>query len=207
MKTLKEKGITLVALSVTIIILLMLAGVTIAQISGEDGLFSRVKKAVGDYQSTQSYEEQAILEFEKYVTDFTITGGDEEVALKIVGVEAKAGTDKIDVVVEIEGTASKIEYSIDYGETWKTKEDDIVSKKYTFEQLKPGSYIVKVRAYDEEGRYQEATSNIVTVIPITTAEEKYVLEGKTYLTGEGELKAGNMAKHETVGNIKCRRNI
>ena len=41
----KEKGITLVALIVTIIILLILSGIAIATLGGENGLFARVKQA------------------------------------------------------------------------------------------------------------------------------------------------------------------
>ena len=44
MKT-REKGITLIALVITIIILLILAGVSIATLTGENGLFARAKQA------------------------------------------------------------------------------------------------------------------------------------------------------------------
>ena len=40
-----EKGITLIALIITIIILLILAGITIATLGGENGLLAKVKKA------------------------------------------------------------------------------------------------------------------------------------------------------------------
>ena len=39
----KNEAITLVALIVTIIMLLILAGITIATLGGENGLFARVK--------------------------------------------------------------------------------------------------------------------------------------------------------------------
>ena len=45
MKSKEENAITLVALIVTIIILLVLAGITIATLGGENGLFARVKQA------------------------------------------------------------------------------------------------------------------------------------------------------------------
>ena len=45
MKLKKEQGITLVALVITIIILLILAGITIATLSGENGLLSKAKRA------------------------------------------------------------------------------------------------------------------------------------------------------------------
>ena len=41
----KNKGITLIALVITIIILLILAGITIATLGGENGLLAKVKKA------------------------------------------------------------------------------------------------------------------------------------------------------------------
>ncbi len=45
MKIKKQKGITLVALVITIIILLLLAGIAIATLGGENGIFAKVKQA------------------------------------------------------------------------------------------------------------------------------------------------------------------
>lgn len=42
----QERGITLIALVITIIVLLILAGVSIAMLTGENGLLSRSKSAV-----------------------------------------------------------------------------------------------------------------------------------------------------------------
>ena len=44
MKSKEENAITLVALIVTIIILLVLAGIAISTLGGENGLFARVKQ-------------------------------------------------------------------------------------------------------------------------------------------------------------------
>ena len=41
----KQRGITLIALVITIIVLLILAGVTIATLGGEDGILKNAKKA------------------------------------------------------------------------------------------------------------------------------------------------------------------
>ena len=67
MSKLREKGITLVALVVTIIILLILAGVTIIQIGGNNGLFSKVRKAVEEYKGAQKNEEMIIGEIETHL--------------------------------------------------------------------------------------------------------------------------------------------
>ena len=45
----KNKGITLIALVVTLVILLVLAGITIAALRGENGLLSKTKQAIEKY--------------------------------------------------------------------------------------------------------------------------------------------------------------
>ena len=40
-----DRGITLVALVITIIVLLLLAGIAIASLGGENGIFAKVKQA------------------------------------------------------------------------------------------------------------------------------------------------------------------
>lgn len=52
----QNKGITLVALIVTIIILLILAGIAISSISGENGLISKMKLAKEKYSISESKE-------------------------------------------------------------------------------------------------------------------------------------------------------
>ena len=49
----KEKGITLIALVVTIIILLILAGVTLSLALNQEGLFNRARNAGEQYEAAQ----------------------------------------------------------------------------------------------------------------------------------------------------------
>ncbi len=53
----KTKGITLIALVITIIILLILAGVTIATLTGENGILTKAQKAK-EQTEIASQEEQ-----------------------------------------------------------------------------------------------------------------------------------------------------
>lgn len=55
-----QKGITLVALVITIIILLILAGITVATLSGDNGLFNRAKQAKNNTLDAQNAENEAI---------------------------------------------------------------------------------------------------------------------------------------------------
>ena len=76
-----EKAITLVALVITIIILLILAGITISQLSNS-GIFNKAKTAKEEYQNAQDYEDAEIArltnQIELYANGGTITA--EEVA-------------------------------------------------------------------------------------------------------------------------------
>ena len=56
----QEKGITLIALVVTIIILLILAGVSISIIAGENGLFAKANEAVDNYKKIAKEEAEML---------------------------------------------------------------------------------------------------------------------------------------------------
>ena len=59
-RSLQERGITLIALVVTIIILLILAGVTLNIALSDNGLFSETKEAAEKYKQAQSDEEEMV---------------------------------------------------------------------------------------------------------------------------------------------------
>ena len=59
-KIMKNKGITLVALVVTIVIMLILAGVTLNIALGENGLFKMAKNAVKVYEESSKKEESEL---------------------------------------------------------------------------------------------------------------------------------------------------
>ena len=67
-----QKGITLIALVVTIIVLLILAGVSIAMVAGEGGILSRAKDA-GWKSKLSSAEDVVGLYVSNYITDFYST--------------------------------------------------------------------------------------------------------------------------------------
>jgi hypothetical protein len=70
MKNLKnQKGITLVALVITIIVLLILAGVSLSLVSGGDGILSKASNAV-DQNEIASAKEQVELVVAEKQTDY-----------------------------------------------------------------------------------------------------------------------------------------
>ncbi len=66
---LKEKGITLIALVVTIIILLILAGVTLNMAMSGDGLLAKARKAATDYNQKAIEEKLQLMYAEKIMED------------------------------------------------------------------------------------------------------------------------------------------
>ena len=62
----KERGITLVALVVTIIVLLILAGVTISMTISGDNLFSRARQSTDQYNGAQYNEAVTMNEYTDY---------------------------------------------------------------------------------------------------------------------------------------------
>ena len=71
----KEKGITLVALVVTIIILLILAGVTISMTLSGQGLFDRTKNAAQKYNEASVTENTTITNYINAFEDYNKTYG------------------------------------------------------------------------------------------------------------------------------------
>ncbi len=63
----KEKGITLVALVVTIIILLILAGVALSITLGDNGLFRMSQNAANAYTHASDREESTLTSIESEV--------------------------------------------------------------------------------------------------------------------------------------------
>lgn len=63
----EEKGITLVALVVTIIVLLILAGVTITLALSQNGIIERAKNAGNSWNEGVANEEAAMSNFTEYV--------------------------------------------------------------------------------------------------------------------------------------------
>ena len=78
----KEKGITLVALVVTIIVLLILAGVTISLTVGNNGLFTRAGDAANTWKKLDTNEQMEIESFantyDETVNNLALANGNEK---------------------------------------------------------------------------------------------------------------------------------
>jgi len=73
-------GITLIALIITIIILIILAGISINMILGNEGLLNKAKYAKESYSNSQQQEEVEIAKYSNKIDEYTtITNGNREI--------------------------------------------------------------------------------------------------------------------------------
>ena len=79
-KKITEKGITLISLIVTIIVLLILAGVSIAMLTGENGILTQAKNAKEETENATKKEQEDLAKLEAIVNgeDIVITPVDDE---------------------------------------------------------------------------------------------------------------------------------
>ena len=132
----EQKGITLVALVITIIVLLILAGVTIAALSGPNGILTNATQARGDTLKSEAKEAVTMaintILTNKYagVAENTTTPGSEvfnnltllnivtEINNNYGGTAATNGTDKIDYT----SGGYKVTVTLDTANNYKVKE-------------------------------------------------------------------------------------
>ena len=69
-----KKGITLIALVITIIVLLILAGVSIATITGENGILERAKSAKEASENVTNEENSRISQYENEIDNYSTLG-------------------------------------------------------------------------------------------------------------------------------------
>ena len=107
----KEKGITLVALVITVVIMLILAAVAIGSVTG-DGLFNRTRQAAEAYENASKKESDQIQtlmnEIDEYLTGNTDNEGVDPKEVAVVG-------DFVNYSVQVDSNGNDV---IDEGETY-----------------------------------------------------------------------------------------
>lgn len=65
----KERGITLVALVVTIVVLIILAGISLSLVLGTNGIATKAKEGKTNYEAAATAENQALMNASAYIND------------------------------------------------------------------------------------------------------------------------------------------
>ena len=121
MKNFKETyGITLIALIITVVIMLILAGVAIAAVVDGDGLFNRTKQAVEAYENAAEKEEEDIQKLLNEIDNYLngVSGEDPLVKLPDGSFDAEKGVNMPDT--------SKLPSSTTKYVTWNYNETDSI---------------------------------------------------------------------------------
>lgn len=178
MRKRENNGITLIALVITVIVLLILAGVAITMLSGENGILRQAASAKTEYEEKSKEENEGL--FLQTLEMYEATGKD--VSLEEVVEEAKQyGIDK--------------DFDINSNLKYKGKNDDIkekIMKKYVISDLlKPG---VRYSVVDGVGYF--------TGDEIITAEEISAKGYSVYKTPEVDTPLTNVDLGTTGYTLK-----
>lgn len=169
MKKLKtEEGITLISLSVTIIVLVILAGVTISYVVGDNGFIKQAQgietNAIAAEQEAQE-QINALKSEEKYTEDGVKTIQDtNNPTINSFETIVTANSITINInVTDAESGVATIQYSKDGGTTWESSVSSSTAKTYTFTGLTSNtSYNISVLVKDNEGNSSTMSKTVVT---------------------------------------------
>lgn len=181
MKTLKknieEKGITLVALVVTIIILLILAGVTINMVLGQDGLIKKSKIA------KEKYENSALEEQEEM-------NGATEIMNNLYSQYSTPSEDNVVKPVVKKGDVVIIKSNINMvaiGDTLKVSKDDLMDQEF-YVIGKENNNLTLLSKYNLNKNPIEGSTTIFTQAPNKIyAETSVAFSSSYYWYVEGKL--------------------
>ena len=138
-----EKAITLIALVVTIVILLILAGVTITMTLGQNGLFTRAREGAAAYEESEVRDDLSML-----ITQYTWDKASEKTDKSLGDYLKDNGATS--VKANADGTTLEVTY-----------------KGYTFKVNKDSGEIIGVSKAENSGETQPAPEVVVSGVKVT----------------------------------------
>ena len=138
-----EKAITLIALVVTIVILLILAGVTITMTLGQNGLFTRAREGAAAYNESEVRDDLSML-----ITQYTWDKASEKTDKSLGDYLKDNGATS--VKANADGTTLEVTY-----------------KGYTFKVNKDSGEIIGVSKAENSGETQPAPEVVVSGVKVT----------------------------------------
>lgn len=120
----QDKGITLIALVITIIVLLILAMVSIATLTGENGVLTKANTAQKENEIVEA-KEQAKLDIATWIADKLEKGEKADLDDSIVKTILSEGENNyVKEAKDTSFTTKKNEYEIPYSELYKSQESE-----------------------------------------------------------------------------------
>ena len=190
-------GITLIALVITIVVLLILAGITIASLLDDNGIINRAKEAKNEIEEAQRNETEQLQNLTNSLNEM-IGNNEEEVNPTVKVTLGTITTSSISVTVTISNLQSEMPVNPVYNYYIKKSTDANYSgvsytgteTSYTFVRLiQNTSYDVKVTTQDNTGKTLEGTLTRITTRTV---------EGATEGLKTGNITAGTVTWNENT---------
>lgn len=203
MKKQKQAGITLIALVITIIVLLLLAGVALNAIIGNDSVIKNAEDAVGKYNNKVEDEKVVLNTIEKYLIEHLsgeVTLPDEEedtnpptVKVKTSPVTIEEQTEnELSIYFDIDKNGNSEIKTITYVDT----SNENASVENT-KDLSVGTHIIKCTVIKENEQQAEDAVEIIVV-----EEGRMLLEGPTSVDTNGLATKDILIKPDANSNIQ-----
>ena len=186
-----SKGITLIAVVVTVVVLLILLGISSEILIGKNGIITKAEKSREDQKIVELTEKLELIKAPAQVDklDTVITVDDYLEELQ----QPNAVDFSIDEIVRVDEENAYVTVSGDYVFLIEYKEDKtlIITYQGKIEELKP--QITKIELSN--------TTNSITVKAEANRVEKYKFYIKDTVDGEYEYKAENESGEYTYSNL------
>ena len=216
----KEKnGITLVVLVITIIVTLILAGVAISLITGEQGLFKKANLSATMYNQKSKEEAERLntILSENYTIPtivenidilppnaFNLIARSTGTSITVSVNETVSDTDATNTSTKSE--IIKYEYKLNDG-NWITPTTP-TSTSYTFTNLTEGiDYTVSMRATDTAGNITEATNNSYSISTKYDLNVSAITRAQNYTVEEGYIVLVAATSVENANAVAATRTI
>lgn len=187
-----KNGITLIALVITIIVLLILAGVSISLVTGDNGIATKAREASSQTQIAKEQEEKDLQKIYNFIDDAendNLSGGDTETD----GSDETTGdneTDGSDETTEDNENEAALEVSLNCTlEGGYFTLGYIVSGDVTISNVKEEDYPLTIEYYVDNELYDSETLTTGTTTSIsdiycTHLMVKVITQSGTYVTAE-----------------------
>ena len=199
----KTKGITLIALVITIIVLLILAGVSIAMLTGENGILSQAQKAKNKTEEAQANETNILTGYENYINGATNQvldddlPGNEDLKTFITQWNVADGETIILPIYEKQETDEErgeketyfnYNFTVDYGDGTVAEITSFDDEDRYHTYSKAGTYDVKIKGMCEGWSFYnvgDSTSNLTQIKQWGVTQAKHIDFGNcTNLSGQ-----------------------
>ena len=170
----ENKGITLIALVITIIVLLILAGVILTTILGQENIIENAENAVGKYNNEVNTEQETLNAIEKFFAEKT----------DINSPSVKAKQESITI---ISGEKHEVSDFFEIEANGASKIKDITYSILDTSTLPAGEHILTCTVTKENGKSSSASMTIIVKLEYT--EKSWTTAGTfTWTCPEGVTK-------------------